>query len=51
MKEAVILKSSKYGITLILNSELPFEELKEKVIRKFQASKRFFKDAQFAVSL
>ncbi|MBQ7506762.1 MAG: septum formation inhibitor [Lachnospiraceae bacterium] len=50
MKEAVILKSNKYGLQLILNGELPFETLKEEVVQKFKESKKFFKDAQFAIS-
>ena len=29
LKSAVIIKGNKYGISLILNQDLPFEELKE----------------------
>ena len=34
MKNNVIIKGNKYGIILILNSELPFAELKEEIIQK-----------------
>ncbi len=50
MKDAVVLKSNKYGIQLRLNDEMPFEELKKEVIKKFNDSEKFFKDAQFAVT-
>lgn len=50
MSQAVMIKSSKMGITLVLNSGLPFEELLEEIIRKFHESDRFFANSSFAIS-
>lgn len=50
-KHAVVIKSNKYGITIFLDPQLPFEELKQKVAEKFQASADFFGSVQMAVSL
>ena len=35
MEQQVILKSNRYGINLILNENLPFEELLDAIILKF----------------
>lgn len=51
MKNNVIIKGNKYGIILILNNELPFEELKEEIIQKFKDSAGFFGNAQMALSI
>lgn len=50
MNQPVIIKSNKYGIIVILDRDMPFEELLEKIAEKFQESAKFFKDAQMAVS-
>ena len=50
MKNSVIIKGNKYGITVILDKDLPFEELKEAVAAKFRESTKFFGDAQMAAS-
>lgn len=50
MEQPVILKSNKYGINLILNKELPFEELLTAIISKFHESDKFFKNASIAIS-
>lgn len=50
MSEAVILKSSHYGIQLNLNPELPFPELKERIYDKFVESEKFFRNGSFAIS-
>ncbi len=49
MKE-VIVKSNKYGINLILDDKIPFEELRRIVAEKFTEAGEFFKDARMAVS-
>ena len=49
-RSAVIIKSNPYGLVLILNSEIPFEELRSAVAEKFKASARFFKKASLAVT-
>ncbi len=46
----VIVKSTKKGIHLILDSEIPFPELLEKVREKFTESRDFFRDADFAIA-
>ena len=51
MKEAVIIKSYQSGITLILNDELPFEEVLREIQYKFSESRHFFGTASLALSL
>lgn len=50
MSQAVVLKSNRYGINLILDKDMEFSELLEAIAAKFQESENFFKDAQLAVS-
>ncbi len=50
MSQKVILKSNKYGINLILDPEIPFEELLSAVAGKFQEADSFFKGARMALS-
>lgn len=47
---SVIIKGNNYGIIVVLDPELSFDELKEKVANKFRESSKFFKDAQLAIS-
>lgn len=50
MSQPVIIKSNKYGLHLILDRSLPFDELLDAVAGKFRESDKFFKDAKVAVS-
>ena len=50
MKNSVIIKGNKYGITVILDPEIPFENLKEAVAEKFRESTKFFGNARMAAS-
>lgn len=50
MSQAVMIKSNKYGIQLILDPDMPFADLLEAVIEKFEDSRKFFKDAKLAVA-
>lgn len=51
MKKApVVIKGSRSGIRIVLDKQLPFEELVEEVEKKFQESSDFLGDAQVAVS-
>lgn len=50
MQQSVVLKSNKYGINLILNEEMSFEELLQCIIEKFKESEGFFKNAKMAIS-
>lgn len=42
MKSSVIIKGNKYGLQIVLNPTLPFEELLKEVAAKFKESIRFF---------
>ncbi len=50
MKQAVIIKSEKSGIHLILDEERPFPELLDEIIFKFKESENFFKNAKVSIS-
>lgn len=40
MKDQVLIKSNKYGITIYFDSDISFEELLEVVKKKFQSASR-----------
>ena len=50
MSQTVMIKSNKYGINLILEKEVAFEELLAAIIQKFEESEKFFKNAKMAIS-
>lgn len=50
MSQTVILKSNKYGINLILDEEVGFEQLLSDIIAKFEEAESFFKNAKMALS-
>uniref|UniRef100_UPI004057730A septum site-determining protein MinC n=1 Tax=Agathobacter sp. TaxID=2021311 RepID=UPI004057730A len=50
MSKHVVIKHNRYGIELVLDDKVPFEELLSLVAEKFQASSDFFKDAKLAIS-
>ena len=50
MSQSVTIKSNKYGINLILDRDLPFEELLDAIIAKFLESEKFFRNAEVAIS-
>lgn len=50
MSQAVVIKSNKYGMNLILDKNMPFQELLVAIKEKFQESEKFFKDAKMAIS-
>lgn len=49
MKDPVLIKSNRYGITIYFDPDLPFEELLFAVVDKFSASAAFFDHAKMAV--
>lgn len=49
-QNAVIIKSNPYGLVLMLDADLTFEELREAVGEKFRASAKFFKKASLALT-
>lgn len=50
MSQTVILKSNKYGINLILDKDVEFEQLLSDIIAKFEEAESFFKEAKMALS-
>jgi septum site-determining protein MinC len=51
MKKApVVIKGNKSGIRLVLDADMPFEELLKEVAAKFESSAEFLGNAQVAIS-
>ena len=51
VKNSVILKSFSSGISVIMDSTIPFDELLKDIAAKFQEADGFFKNASVAISL
>lgn len=51
MSESVILKSNKYGINLILDAEIDFNQLLKDIRKKFEDAERFFKNSKMVLSI
>ena len=49
-QHSVIIKSCAYGLTILLDADLPFDQLLGDVADKFREAARFFRNAQMAVS-
>ena len=45
-RKSVIIKSNKYGLTVILDDKMPFQELLLDIADKFQESANFFRNAK-----
>ncbi len=50
MKNSVVIKGNKYGIVVILDSVLPFEQLIKDVESKFKESSKFFGKASMVIT-
>lgn len=50
MSKEVIIKSNKFGIKLILDNSLPFEDLLHKIEAKFKEMDDFFKDSTMTIT-
>lgn len=50
MNNSVVIKGNKYGIVVILDATLDFEELKKNIAAKFFESSKFFGEAKMAIS-
>lgn len=50
MSQSVIIKSSKCGITLVLDAALSFPELLCEIKNRFKESEKFFANTSFAIS-
>lgn len=51
MKSTVVIKGNKYGMTVILDPEVPFEKLLLDIATKFEESARFWGSAQMTLTL
>ena len=51
MKNSVVIKSNRSGMTVILDPELPFKQLLADVAAKFGESARFWGSVQMALTL
>ena len=49
MKDPVLIKSNRYGITIYFDPDMPYEELLLEVQKKFESSAHFFGHADMAV--
>jgi septum site-determining protein MinC len=49
-KNSVIIKSTKFGLVVILDDKIPFHELIKDIEDKFKDASNFFKNAKMAVS-
>lgn len=50
MNNSVVIKSNKYGIVVLLDNNLPYNELLKDIAEKFRESSNFFKNAKMAIS-
>lgn len=50
VNNSVIIKGNKYGIIVVLNPDISFDELKTQVAEKFRESSKFFENAKMAIS-
>lgn len=50
MDNSVVIKANNFGIMVVLDAEIDFEKLKEKVAKKFKDSAKFLGNAQMAIS-
>lgn len=50
MEQPVVIKSNKYGLTVVLDPEPDFETLRGLLAEKFAESRRFFKGAELAIA-
>ena len=50
MNNSVIIKGNKYGIVVVLDAVMEYNELREKIAEKFRDSAKFFDKAQMAIS-
>lgn len=50
MSQHVVIKHNRYGIELVLNDKISYEELLSCIIEKFKSSSEFFKNAKLAIA-
>lgn len=47
---SVIIKGNKYGIVVVMDKDIPFEQLKENLKEKFRSASKFFDNANMAIT-
>lgn len=50
MNNSVVIKGNKYGIVLVLDASIPFEQLKVNIASKFREASKFFGKCSMAIS-
>lgn len=50
MNNSVVIKGNKYGIVVVMDDSVPFDELKVNLLEKFKSAAKFFDKANMAVS-
>lgn len=50
MKNSVVIKGNKYGIIVMLDKDIPFDELTSDITSKFKESSKFFGKASMAIT-
>jgi septum site-determining protein MinC len=50
LNNSVIIKGNKYGIVVVLDKDVSFEQLKQDLIDKFKSASKFFDKASMAIS-
>ena len=50
-KDSVVIKSSPYGLTLVLDREISFEQLVRDICKKFATSRSFFGTVTLVLSI
>lgn len=50
MEQPVVIKSNRYGLTVVLDPQVEFKVLQTMVAAKFSESKKFFKGAELAIA-
>ena len=51
MKDAVVIKGNKAGMTVYLDKDLNFEEVLQAIAKKFKATEKFWGAAQMTLTL
>lgn len=50
MSDCILIKGNKYGLTIILDKDTAFKDLKQTLKEKIVDAKKFFKDAKIAIT-
>ncbi len=50
MGESLLIKGNKYGLTIILDEQATFDNIRETLIKKLTEAKKFFKDAKVTIT-